>query len=788
MRTRIRGIYFLAFIFSFTLFLFSCSGGGGGGDGGGGVPSTPPVIRYDLADDTIIVEESNLQPITSEGGTYIYTSQAPPPLEPGDILLSTDGNDGFGYLRKVTSVTMEGSTVTVNTEQATLEEAFDELEIHWSQQLTQNDIYQFQPLRKGVYLKKSMEKSPLQVESPEITIQVGTTIPDDYGNIIQISGEIVFKIKINFDLDLLPAYVRFVPEIEEHSSLNVSGHLTLQGSKKVELSRLYFGAFQLGPVTLVPCLTVSVGLDGEVDISVSFGVTQQANFSAGLKYENGNWSPVSNYNNDFQIQPPQWNIEANLKAFADANLNLLIYGVTGPYLGAELYSRLESTLSPYFSSGIYGGLGINAGVKLDIWKIFHIECEMDIASWEIPLFVCQDQDNDSYAYGEGVFYRERFCGSLQDCDDLNASINPGATELCDGVDNNCDGQIDEGCGGETVQEVSGGMFHTCALLSSGAVKCWGDNYLGQLGDGSWTDSSVPVDVIGITDAIGISAGDYHTCAVLSSGAVNCWGYNAWGQLGDGSISDAISISAGAGHTCALLSSGAVKCWGANEVGQLGDGSTVDSSVPVDVVGISDAISIFAGRYHTCAVLSSRTVKCWGDNGFYQLGDGSYNGYSLVPVEVVGISNAISISAGENHTCALLSSGAVKCWGDNRAGQLGDGSTVDSNVPVDVVGITDAISISAGHWHTCALLSSGAVKCWGANWAGQLGDGSNTDSLVPVDVVGITDAISISAGYYHTCALLSSRAVKCWGKNGNGQLGDGSNNDSNVPVDVVGIGP
>jgi len=305
------------------------------------------------------------------------------------------------------------------------------------------------------------------------------------------------------------------------------------------------------------------------------------------------------------------------------------------------------------------------------------------------------------------------------------------------------------------------------------VKCWGDNIVGQLGDGSTVESSVPVDVVGISDAVSISAGYDHTCAVLSSRAVKCWGYNWYGELGDGSnidsnvpvdvvgISDAISISAGYDHTCAVLSSRAVKCWGANWYGQLGDGSSnTISSVPVDVVGISDAISIAAGGDHTCALLSSGAVKCWG-----------------------------CIAAGGDHTCALLSSGAVKCWGWNNYGQLGDGSNISSNVPVDVVGISDAISIAAEYWHTCAVLSSGAVKCWGDNEVGQLGDGSsNTISSVPVDVVGISDAISIAAGYWHTCALLSSGAVKCWGSGLHGELGNGSNTDSNVPVDVVGIGP
>lgn len=255
--------------------------------------------------------------------------------------------------------------------------------------------------------------------------------------------------------------------------------------------------------------------------------------------------------------------------------------------------------------------------------------------------------------------------------------------------------------------ITAGASYTCALLIDGSIKCWGSNADGDLGDGSTGESSTPVPVTGVADATAITAGWFHTCALLASGSIDCWGNNADGGLGDGSvggsstpvpvtgITNATAIAAGWFHTCALLAGGSIDCWGANEYGQLGDGTTENALTPMVVSGITDATAITAGSAHTCAVLTSGSVDCWGWNEYGQLGDGTNSGPGLctafaypcstTAVAVTGITDATAIAAGWRHTCALLSSGGVNCWGANYFGELGDGSTEEpySSTPVVV---------------------------------------------------------------------------------------------------------
>ena len=371
--------------------------------------------------------------------------------------------------------------------------------------------------------------------------------------------------------------------------------------------------------------------------------------------------------------------------------------------------------------------------------------------------------------------------------------------------------------------VTSGFDHTCALLVTGAVRCWGGNDLGQLGLGNndalgdneaiTTAPTVPLGA----PATAVSAGGHHTCALLVGGAVRCWGDNSEGQLGLGTTADlgdneaitstpavplgaqAIAISAGELHTCALLVTGAVRCWGYNGNGQLGLGNTNTvgdnegvTSVPAVPLG-APAIAIAAGDTNTCAILVGGALRCWGYNVNGELGLGNTAKLgddeaitSAPPVPLGGSASAVSV--GNHHICALLTSGSVRCWGSNIAGQLGLGNTdvVGDNetagaVPVVPLG-APAIGISAGGVHTCALLASGSVRCWGRSTDGELGLGNTSsvgddEAITSVSPVPLgASVVAVTTGASRSCAVFASGALRCWGDNFAGGLGLGTTND------------
>jgi alpha-tubulin suppressor-like RCC1 family protein len=433
------------------------------------------------------------------------------------------------------------------------------------------------------------------------------------------------------------------------------------------------------------------------------------------------------------------------------------------------------------------------------------------------------------------------CGSL--CVDLSSDPNHcGACDtVCEGSPPDC---VDRVC---RLPGVAASVFRSCFLSTDGRVKCWGENDRGQLGQGDTRPrggapgelgSNLPPVNLGTgRTAVQLAAGVNHTCALLDHQSVKCWGDNASGQLGlgdanrrgdaPGEMGDALNavdlgtngqvteIVAGASHTCVLLIGGVIKCWGYNVAGELGLGDDVSrGSLPGDMGDTLPTVSLGTGRsvVHvatggdaTCALLDHGALKCWGGNADGRLGLGDSNDRGLHPDEMgdhlptvdLGTGAVITaVAMGSNHTCAILATGAVKCWGSNFSGQLGLGDQMtrgaragdmgDNLPPLELGTGRTARKIAAGDEHTCALLDDDTMKCWGNNVAGQLGlgdrndrgygSGTMGDALATVNVGTGHHAVQIAAGAAHTCALLENGAVKCWGHNTYGALGTGDTKD------------
>ena len=328
------------------------------------------------------------------------------------------------------------------------------------------------------------------------------------------------------------------------------------------------------------------------------------------------------------------------------------------------------------------------------------------------------------------------------------------------------------------------------------------NASGELGAGTLFRRSSPLRVTRMAGAVGISAGGGHTCARTGAGVVSCWGANDARQLGNqsrldsstpvkvsGMSSPAVTVAAGDRHTCVVTKLAEVACWGANDGGQLGDGSRVDRGRAKTVRALAGhMVRVTAGESHTCALSSEGNVRCWGENRSGQLGDGTFV-RRRTPSTVGDLADVADVSAGGRHTCAVTTAGAVECWGANDWGQLGTRLRQARSRPRRVKGLAGpATVVASGDNYTCALTEAGAVECWGANDLGQLGGvATQTARAEPRRVPGLTGkATAVTSGANHTCALTTSGRVWCWGANESGQLGDGTFRARSGPVAVRGL--
>lgn len=457
--------------------------------------------------------------------------------------------------------------------------------------------------------------------------------------------------------------------------------------------------------------------------------------------------------------------------------------------------------------------------------------------------------------------------------------------------------------GVDATSVAAGVAHTCAVLVAGGLACWGYNSTGQLGDGTTTSRATAAPVVGLPAGAIVDAGggmSSASCVVIADGDIRCWGDNYTAQLGDGtdvnrttpvaiqglivghpalgshsvcvrasgaagtgdtscgaftvaalapvvdhlvvtpprafygtsalvsaSVSGpgliagaearvdgglwrpvgaldgafdeateqieamaggAVQVSHGYHHTCAAMADGSVWCWGWNGDGQLGDGTLVDRPLPVQVPGISTATAVATGWSFSCALLRNGGITCWGSNSSGEVGTGTpTEGPILVPTPVSGITTAVDLDLGLVSACAVLADGSVRCWGNNMMGQLGRGTTDPATSVAAVPGISTATAIAAGEGHTCALLAGGSLTCWGSNWYGQLGDPRTATAIpTPVAVSGTGVVAAIALGAGHTCAMAVDGSVRCWGDDLHGQLGDGGSTARLAPQVVAGI--
>jgi alpha-tubulin suppressor-like RCC1 family protein len=300
----------------------------------------------------------------------------------------------------------------------------------------------------------------------------------------------------------------------------------------------------------------------------------------------------------------------------------------------------------------------------------------------------------------------------------------GAGQLGNGTDTDSNVPVPVALpAGTTITAIAGGRTYSLALTSTGTVLAWGSNNDGQLGNPAFTRSSVPVPVRlpAGTTITGIAAGGDHSLAVTSTGTVLAWGSNSAGQVGNGNYRDQLApvrvnlpagttitaIAAGTVHSLAVTSTGTGLAWGSNRVGQLGNGTNTDRNrpVPVNLPAGTTITAIAAGVDHSLAVTSTGTALAWGNNEFGELGNGSDTNSNLpVPVNLPAGTTITAIAAGSYHSLAVTTTGTVLAWGNNSAGQVGNGSNTNSNlpIPVNLPAGTTITAIAAGFQHSLAI--------------------------------------------------------------------------------------
>jgi len=353
-----------------------------------------------------------------------------------------------------------------------------------------------------------------------------------------------------------------------------------------------------------------------------------------------------------------------------------------------------------------------------------------------------------------------------------------------------------------ITQLALGLRHACLATTAG-VSCWGSNLNGQLA-ACLTTSLLEVPFAELTlDATQLALGEQHTCALEASHALACWGQSADGQTGVGVGSSSptpttlagswSSVSSRRFHTCGVKTDGTLWCWGRNDLGQLGVGDTTSRSVPtqVDAGSTRTWSRVVVGGSTTCALDSTGATWCWGQNDQGEVGNGTTTTQTTpVQVAIVGPTTFTELALGKEHSCGLDGSGKIWCWGRGMEGQLGNlmtGAAASQSTPVVVTSATTATmtwrALAAGWFHTCAIDSAGALYCWGDNTQQALAATATSFYSKPL-LIDAGPWSAVAAGYGFTCVRdAAGTKLSCFGVNDAGQLGVGDLTTHTPPTAV-----